>query len=255
MNVLRPPRIPLFGIQIDPVTMQQALAQSLAWVTEPLQKCHLIVTPNLDHVVRLPHDAAMRGAYVRADLVVADGWPVVMASRWLGRPLPERVAGSDLVPGLLAAGRREGMTVYLLGGLPGVARVAADRILKDWPGVRVVGTYSPPWGFERDDAECEHILQRIDEARPDLLVVGFGAPKQEIWLARFADRLTCKVAIAAGATIDFLAGQQVRAPRGLQRLGLEWAYRLVRDPKRLARRYLHDAFCFPGLLWREWHRS
>jgi N-acetylglucosaminyldiphosphoundecaprenol N-acetyl-beta-D-mannosaminyltransferase len=107
-------------------------------------------------------------------------------------------------------------------------------------------------GFERDDQECGRILARIAAVEPDLLVVAFGAPKQEIWLDRHREALRCKVAIAAGATIDFLAGQQRRAPRWLQSIHLEWLYRLCRDPKRLGRRYLHDALMFPAIFWNEW---
>jgi N-acetylglucosaminyldiphosphoundecaprenol N-acetyl-beta-D-mannosaminyltransferase len=245
------PRVQLFGIEIDPITMQEAVGRSLAWMREPYFKCHVIVTPNLDHVVRLQHDGGMRGAYAQAALVVADGWPVVAASRWLGCPLPERVAGSDFVPALLAAGRGEGMSVFLLGAMPGVAQVAAARIQREWPGVRIAGTHSPPLGFEKDEEACQEILQQLDAARPDFLVVGLGCPKQELWLARYASQLPCKVAIAAGATIDFLAGKQVRAPRWMQQTNLEWAYRLLRDPRRLAHRYWTDAVRFPAIFFRE----
>ena len=245
------PRVPLFGIEIDPITLAEAVERSLTWMREPLATCHIIVTPNLDHVVRLQHDTGMRAAYRQAALVVADGWPVVTASRMLGRPLPKRVAGSDLVPALLAAGKGEGNSVFLLGAMPGVANIAATRIQRDWPGIRIAGTCSPPVGFEKDSAACQEILQQIAAASPDLLIVGLGCPKQELWLARFANELKCKVAIAAGATIDFLAGKQVRAPRWMQQSNLEWMYRMLRDPRRLANRYWTDAVSFPAIFIRE----
>jgi N-acetylglucosaminyldiphosphoundecaprenol N-acetyl-beta-D-mannosaminyltransferase len=249
----RPERVHLFGVDIDRLTMTQTVDRVWRWLRDSAGPCRYVVTPNLDHIVRLQRDPAMRSAYRHASLVIADGWPVVTASRWLGRPLPERVAGSDLVPRLLAVAEASSpLTVFLLGAMPGVANRAAGVIGRVWPNVRVVGTFSPPLGFERDREQNDGILQRIAAVVPDLLVVGFGAPKQEIWLDRHHASLKCKVAIAAGATIDFLAGEQRRAPEFLRAIRLEWMYRLWRDPNRLARRYLHDALMFPGILWNEW---
>jgi len=188
-------------------------------------------------------------------MVVADGWPLVTASKILRDPLPERVTGSDLVPLSLEHSKsRGGIKVFLLGAASGIADLAADRIQQRWPHVQVVGTYSPPFGFEHNPEENQQILDRIELARPDLLVVGFGAPKQEIWLSRHRDQLRARVAIAAGATIDFLAGKQVRAPRWVQAARLEWFFRAATDPKRLAARYLHDAFVFPKILLAEFVR-
>jgi N-acetylglucosaminyldiphosphoundecaprenol N-acetyl-beta-D-mannosaminyltransferase len=246
-------RVHLFGIQIDRVSLAQAVARVRRWVDAPWNGCHFIVTPNLDHIVRLRRDFALQRAYASASLVVADGWPVVAASRLFGVPLPERVAGSDLVPALLATAADRPLRVFLLGAMPGVGDRAAENIHKTWPGTEVCGTFSPPLGFHTDPEQNAHILSRINATQPDLLVVGLGAPKQEIWLAQHYARLECKVAIAAGATIDFLAGEQRRAPPWLQRWNLEWLYRMVNDPRRLAKRYLHDAVEFPWLLWSEWN--
>lgn len=249
------PRVSLFGIEIDPLTMPEAVERTMSWIASPFSECHFIVTPNLDHIVRLQHDQGMQEAYKQASMVIADGWPVVTASRILRRPLPERVAGSDLVPALLSRGKSAGMSVFLLGAMPGVGQVAAERIQRDWPGIRIAGTHSPPLGFEKDEAACARILAIIDQAQPDLLVVGFGCPKQELWLSRFAPQLNAKVAIAAGATIDFLAGKQVRAPRWMQQANLEWMYRMLRDPRRLASRYWNDAVHFPAIFVRELRRA
>jgi len=142
--------------------------------------------------------------------------------------------------------------VYLLGAAPGVAERAAENVHRRWPAVRVVGTYSPPIGFERDAVENEGILERIADARPDVLVVGLGAPKQELWVHQHREKLAAKVALCVGATIDFLAGEKARAPRWMQRVGLEWFYRVASEPKRLAARYARDAWIFPRLLAREW---
>ena len=148
-------RVRLFGMDIDPVRMPEAVAQVLAWIDQDDDPCRYAVTPNVDHAVLFQEHAGLRQAYAEASLVLADGAPVVLASRLLGRPLPERVAGSDLVPKVFdaaAAGSdaRGRLKVYLLGGMPGVAERAAANIESKWPHVEVVGTASPPLGFERD---------------------------------------------------------------------------------------------------------
>jgi N-acetylglucosaminyldiphosphoundecaprenol N-acetyl-beta-D-mannosaminyltransferase len=198
------------------------------------------------------HRSNLRAAYANASLVLADGAPIVLASRLVGRPLPERVAGSDLVPQLLEAAVGKKLRAFLLGAAPGVADKAAARIAERWPHVEIAGTYSPPLGFENDDAENKRILSTIAAARVDLLIVGFGAPKQELWLHQHQQQLQAKVAICAGATIDFLAGHRQRSPLWMRRAGLEWLYRVSKEPHRLASRYVKDALEFPKLVWREW---
>jgi N-acetylglucosaminyldiphosphoundecaprenol N-acetyl-beta-D-mannosaminyltransferase len=253
-----PDRIRLFGIEIDPLRESEAVARLMDWIHdgEPVARCRYVVTPNVDHARLLQESAGLRAAYADADLVLADGMPVVVASRLLGKPLPERVTGADLVTALFAAATSERpVTAYLLGAGPGVAERAARNVEARWPSVKVVGTYSPPIGFDKDEAENERILARIAEARPDALVVGLGAPKQELWVHRFRDRLQAKTAYCVGATIDFLAGEKKRAPRWMQRAGLEWLHRMLTEPRRLARRYAHDAWVFPKLVLREWRRT
>lgn len=249
-------RVSLFGVEIDPVRMDEAVARVDGWLRDDHQGCRYVVTPNVDHAVLLQTSAELRQAYAGAGLVIADGFPVVWASRLLGRPLPERVTGSDLVPALFDATAQHGpISVYLLGAAPGVAERAARNIHQRWAQVRVVGTYSPPLGFERDAAENERIIAQINAARPDLLVIGLGAPKQELWIARHHASLQVKGALCVGATIDFLAGERRRAPVWMQRLRLEWLHRLCSEPRRLARRYARDAWVFPQLVWREWRTS
>jgi N-acetylglucosaminyldiphosphoundecaprenol N-acetyl-beta-D-mannosaminyltransferase len=210
------------------------------------------VTPNVDHAVLFQTNDRLRSAYASAALVLADGAPVVLASRILGRELPERVAGSDLVPALFARANAEfPLKVFLLGAAPGVADRAAAAIERRWPCITVVGTLSPPLGFERDADENERILATVAAAAPDVVLVGLGAPKQELWVHAYADRLQAKVALCIGATIDFLAGEKRRAPLWMRRVGLEWLHRLSTEPRRLAMRYLRDAWIFPQLVWRD----
>lgn len=246
-------RVDLFGVAIDAVRMDQAVQQVLSWVDEPFGACRYIVTPNADHTVMLQEHESLREAYHDADMVLADGFPVILASRLLGRRLPERVAGSDLVPALFkAADPKKPLRIFLLGAAPGVADRAAKRIEAAWPGVVVADTYSPPFGFEHDEVEQERILTRVRTTSPDILVVGLGAPKQEIWVHTHRAKIQAPVALCVGATIDFLAGERSRAPRWLQRIHMEWLYRLLGEPRRLFWRYARDAWVFPQLVWREW---
>lgn len=251
-----PRRLPLFGVGIDAVTRREAVSLVCRWMREEWRECRLIVTPNVDHVVLLQENERLREVYRQASLVVADGWPVVAASRLLRRPLPERVTGSDLVPELLASATADDpWRVFLLGAAPGVGLRAAERIQRDWPHVQVVGVASPPLGFELHEEENELLLRQVEEASPDLLVVGLGAPKQELWVHAYRSRLRAKVAIGAGATIDFLAGEKRRAPAWMQRTGLEWLHRMASEPRRLLRRYARDAWQFPCIVWREYRKS
>lgn len=249
------PRVRLFDIDIAQIGLAAAVKQIQEWCRGPRSPCRYVVTPNVDHLVILNERADFRAAYTDADLVLADGWPVVLASRLLGRGLPERVAGSDVVPALFQGWSTESpLRVYLLGAAPGVAEEASRR-LSVCPGVMVAGSYSPPPGFENDERENQFILQQISCAAPDLLLVGLGAPKQELWVHTHRRRLHARVAFCGGAVIDFLAGSRVRAPRWMQQSGLEWLHRLANEPRRLARRYWRDACIFPQLFWREWKRA
>lgn len=246
-------RVPLFGFELDAISMSEAVEQIYGWVASGERSCRFVVTPNVDHAVLFQQHAGLRRAYANASLVLADGMPVVVAARLLGRALPGRVAGSDLAPALFdAAERHGGLRVYLLGAAPGVARRAAANIAARWPSVRVVGTYSPPIGFERDRQENEKILAKIAAAKPDVLIVGLGAPKQELWVDAHRDGIEASAALCIGATIDFLAGEKRRAPRWMCRVGLEWLHRVASEPRRLLRRYARDAWIFPRLVWREW---
>ncbi len=247
--------ISLFGMRIHAIDMPTAVDTVLGWCrTTDKAPCRYVVTPNVDHTVMFQTRSDLRQAYDNAALVLADGAPVVWASRLLRRALPERVAGSDLVPALFEGSmdKNEPFRVFLLGAAPGVGQRAAANIHERWPNVDVVGIYSPPLGFESDPAENNRILKMIAEAEPQLLLIGLGAPKQELWVERHADQMQARVALCVGATIDFLAGEKARSPLWMRRMGLEWFHRLATEPSRLAKRYLRDAWIFPQLVWREW---
>jgi N-acetylglucosaminyldiphosphoundecaprenol N-acetyl-beta-D-mannosaminyltransferase len=245
-----PPKQSLFGIEIDAIKMESAIDRIHTWVQDETLACRYVVTPNVDHAVLLQEHAGLRQSYESAAMVLADGHPLVWASRLLCRPLPERVPGSDLVPRLFDSCDRKELRVrvFLLGAAPGVGQRAAANIERRWKQIEIVGVCSPPLGFEKDPQENELILQQVAAARPDILVIGLGAPKQEIWVSQYQQQLAAKVALCVGATIDFLAGEKRRAPVWMQRMGVEWLHRMLSEPRRLVKRYAKDAWIFPQLV-------
>jgi N-acetylglucosaminyldiphosphoundecaprenol N-acetyl-beta-D-mannosaminyltransferase len=210
----------------------------------------MVFTPNVDHVVQAETNAAFRDAYARADLSLADGQPILWASRLLGPALPEKVSGADLVEPLLERASRRGWRVFLLGGMPGSARAVAKRFAAAH-GVHIAGVEDGSVTLAEGPAD-EALVARIVQARPHLLLAALGAPKQELWIAAHRARLAPTVSLAVGAALDFLAGAVPRAPRWMQRAGLEWLYRLSREPRRLAGRYLRDDPRFLAVLLRTW---
>lgn len=245
----------LFGCPIARLRMAEAVDEVYRLIACRGTTCRYVVTPNVDHVVMLQEHRGLRRAYRDAALVVADGMPVVLASRLLGKPLPERITGTDLlIAALEAASQRGGLRVYLLGALPGVAVQAAGKIHERWPAVQVVGTNSPPFGFEHDPEYVANLLEDIRQCQPDLLVVGLGAPKQELFVHAHRQEIDA-LAMCVGAAIDFIAGNKQRAPAWMQRWGLEWLHRVATEPRRLLRRYLRDAWRFPPLVWRDWRNK
>ena len=249
------PKRRLLGMEIDALTMEGAVDQLWTWITDTQQPegCRYVVTPNVDHAVLLNENLALQAAYRDAHLVLADGFPIVMASKLLKQPVPERVAGSELVPRMFDFFNQSGdLKVFLLGAAEGVAEVAAKNMIQQWQNVQTVGVYSPPMGFENDKVECANILTRIAACKPDVIIVGLGAPKQELWVHQYHKLIDAKVALCVGATIDFLAGEQQRAPLWMQKANLEWAHRMFSQPKRLVKRYAKDAWVFPQLVFRQW---
>lgn len=251
--------VSLFGMRIAAIDMRQAASTVLDQALAPhAATLRYVVTPNVDHVVQFQTSAALREAYANASLVVADGRPIVAASRWLGAALPGTVPGSDLVPALFDAAlqQQRRVRVYLFGAGPGVAEAAGREILVRWGAVvEVVGAVSPEFGFDKKPELCSQYAQQISASCPDVLLVGLGAPKQELFVCQQRHTLRAGVALCIGATLDFLAGEKSRAPLWVQRLGLEWCYRMLQEPRRLVKRYAYDAWVFPRILLREyWYR-
>lgn len=235
----------VLGLHVNPLTLDQSADRVREWMNSDERLCRFVVTPNLQHV-RLYHASEeFRAAYARADLVLPDGMPLVWSARLTGGTVTERVAGSDLATEILIDRSARKFTYFLLGGAPGVAEDARRKISVRNVHAKCVGICAPPRGFEHDSEVCDAIVDAINAAEPDLLVIGLGAPKQEIWISRHAQRLHVKVALCVGAAIDFLAGNIDRAPKWMQHVGLEWAYRISQEPGRLLPRYACDAIAFP----------
>ncbi|MFO1460147.1 MAG: WecB/TagA/CpsF family glycosyltransferase [Verrucomicrobiota bacterium] len=233
--------IAILGVPFDNVTMDETveiIAEMIA-SREP----HYLATANVDFVVQASADVELRRILFDAHLVLCDGMPLVWASRKLGNPLPGRVTGSDLVPRLLAEAEVRGWRVFFLGGTAESVQKAAENTQLRHPALQLVGAYSPPF---KPLLEMDHddILRRVTQARPDLLFVAFGCPKQEKWINMHYRSLGVPVSVGVGATIDFLAGTFRRAPRWMQRTGTEWLFRMLQEPRRLLRRYGHDSVVF-----------
>lgn len=197
-----------------------------------------VFTPNVDHIVLGERNDRFRQAYRRVSLSLVDGTPLLWASRLLGRALPEKVSGSDLLVPLVQRAAAQGWRVFLLGGAAGVAEIAAARLKERFPGLIIAGIDSPRVDLAAPLSERLAIAERVAETKPDLVLVAFGAPKQEIFCDEVFEVLRPAVLVGVGASIDFVAGVARRSPPWMSRWGLEWLFRLAHEPRRLAGRYL-----------------
>jgi N-acetylglucosaminyldiphosphoundecaprenol N-acetyl-beta-D-mannosaminyltransferase len=239
-------RVVLDGLAFDALTETEVVAQVRAAVERGAGG--RIVTPNIDILRQVRDDLALRSIVEAADLIVADGAPLLWAAKLAGTPLPERVSGSNLIWSLSAGLALDGRSVYVLGGrparLPGLACGAhrAAAVLADrFPGLRVAGYASPAFGFERNAVALTDVCRDVVEAKPDLVYVGLGFPKQEWLIGLLRADLPFSWFLGCGAAVNFVAGDRTRAPGWMQGAGLEWTHRMAQEPRRLARRYLrHD---------------
>ncbi|MFI9594275.1 WecB/TagA/CpsF family glycosyltransferase [Nonomuraea sp. NPDC052265] len=235
-------RVQVGGVGVDVV----AEADVVRWVAAEAAagRGGRIVTPNVDICRAVARDPALQELVRSADIVVADGMPLVWAARLLGTPLPGRVTGADLIWSLSEVAAARSWPVYLLGGPPGVAELAADELRSCRPGLKVAGVHAPPYHFDDTAEGRERVRRRVVAARPRLVFVGLGFPRQDLLIAELREELPEAWFVGCGAAIAFAAGTVQRAPRWMRRAGLEWAFRLVSEPGRLARRYLVDDLPF-----------
>jgi len=240
------PIVELRGVQFHALTE----AQCIEYILNELRggRGGVVMTPNLDHLRRCGVDMSYRALVAEADLVVADGMPLVWASRLQGTPLPQRVAGSDLILSLSGAAAREGRSLFLLGGAPGSAEGAAKVLRERFPNVKIAGIHCPPIGFEDDERQMAMVVEALEKARPDIVYVGLGSPKQEKLIQRVRRYVPGAWWLGLGISFSFLCGEVQRAPRWIQKLGLEWVHRLVQEPRRLFKRYIVHGVPFAGRL-------
>lgn len=226
---MSPESVRVLGVRVDRVTTEQALHMMERFIAE--RRPHQVVTLNPEFVIKAQHNAEFRVTLEEADLALPDGAGLLWAARLLGRPLLERVTGSDIVPLIAEMSARQGYRLYLLGAAPGVAEKAAETLKRNYPGLQIVGAYAG----SPDPAEEDGIIARIVAASPAFLFVAYGAPRQDLWIHRNLRRLGVPVCMGIGGTLDFIAGVAVRAPRWMRKVGLEWLHRLLRQPWRWRR--------------------
>ena len=236
------PTIQLLGVPIDALTLDQA-ARHIA--TEAAAgRGGWVVTPNLDILRRATRDAGFRRLYDDTTMRLADGMPLVWASRLQRTPLPERAAGSDLIYKIAEHASAGGLSLFMLGGNPGTAERAAAVLMARYTGLQIAGFECPPVGFERDSRSLAELIGRVEHARPAIVLVALGCPKQEHVIAHLRPRLPNAWFVGVGITFSFVAGEVGRAPHWMRNSGLEWIHRLLQEPRRLARRYLLDGVPF-----------
>ena len=241
-------RLKFMNTEIDNLTMEEALVAIDKLIQQ--NKCSYVVTPNEDHIVQLEKGGSLCEAYKHADLILTDGKPLLWIAKWYGTPIKEKISGSDLFPRLCKMAAEKCYKMFFLGAAEGVATKAAKILEERYPGLQIVGTYSPPYGFEHDSSEIEIMLRMIREKSPQILIVSLGCPKQELFIYHNRERLDVPISLGLGASLDFAAGNIKRAPKWMSDNGLEWLYRSVQDPQRLIKRYLVDDMKIFSLAWK-----
>ncbi|MCB5364559.1 WecB/TagA/CpsF family glycosyltransferase [Pusillimonas sp. CC-YST705] len=251
---LQTPTQALFGLNIMAVNFAQAVDLLTRAGNVYSAPARVVVTPNVDHIVKLEHKPDLKDLYGKADYIFADGMPVVWASRLLGKPLPERVTGADLFVAMCHQAIELKWRVVLLGGRPGGEDELKSRFQTSFPGLNIE-IISPSMRFDPLGEEGHQAAEQIRALAPNLVFVCLGLPKQERWALHHAALLPGGVLMCVGAAMEFALGLQSRAPMRVQRLGLEWLWRLLSNPRHLWRRYLVDDPYFLVLCWREWRAA
>lgn len=229
---------PLLNTYVNNVSMDETIANIEYLISQDKQS--YVIAINVDVVMKIENDTYLKKIVDDADMVLVDGKPLVWIAKWHKKQVKEKISGSDLVPLLCRTAADKGYTIFILGGKEGIALQAKNKLEEEIPNINIVGTYSPPFGFENDEQEIKKVNEIISEAKPDILIACFGCPKQEKFIYENIDKYEAKVSICAGATVDFLAGNVNRAPKWMSNHGLEWLYRFFQEPKRLFKRYFVD---------------
>lgn len=241
-------RMKFMNSYIDNCTLSDAIIYIEKCIEE--RKTGHVITPNVDQIIRIEKDDYFKKICNSAELLLVDGTPLLWIAKCYGTPIKEKICGSDLVPKLCEVAAQKGYKVFLLGAAEGVAAKAAENLKMKYPGLQVAGTYSPPYGFEKDKEEIDRINQMLLDSNSDLLFVGMGVPKQDIFIYENMRKYQIPMSFSIGATIDFEAGVQKRAPVWISRIGMEWLYRFLQDPKRMFKRYFMDDMHIFYLAWK-----
>lgn len=242
-----PRRIRLMGMPIDVVTEAQATRHVVHSARAGVGGW--VITPNLDQLRMFCGDESIRRMYEQASLICADGMPLIWASRIQKTPLPERVAGSAMIHPLTEAAAANGLSVYFLGGNPGAADACAAEMTRRYPSLKVAGVCCPEFGFDKDPAKVDEIRQKLIDAKPDIVYVGLGFPKQERLIERIRSALPNAWYLGIGISFSFVSGEVKRAPAWMQKCGLEWVHRMTQEPGRLLKRYLVHGIPFAARLF------
>lgn len=231
-------KIQFLNTSVNNCTMDGCVCEIERLIAE--DKKSYVVPVNVDVIVKAEKDENLKKIIDSADIVLVDGKPLIWIAKKYKKPITEKVSGSDLVPKLCERAEIKGYSVFILGGKNGVADAAKHNLEQKFPDIKIIDTYSPQFGFEKNAEELKNIIDRINAANPDILLVCLGCPKQERFIYDNMDKYSAKVSICAGATVDFLAGKAKRAPKWMQNHGLEWFYRFLHEPFRLFKRYFID---------------
>lgn len=241
-------RMRFINTYIDNITEDEAIRHIESFIEQ--RKIGHVITPNVDQIIRIEKDEYFKEIVEKAELLLADGTPLLWIAKLYGNPIKEKICGSDLVPHLCELASKKGYRVYFLGAAEGVAIKAAENLKKKYPGLIVAGTYSPPRGFEKDNEEIRKINNALICSKADLLFVGMGVPKQDIFIYENMNIYKIPMSFSIGAAIDFEAGIQKRAPKWINHIGMEWLYRLACNPKRMFKRYMIEDMGIFKLAWK-----
>ena len=246
-------RIKFMNTDIDNLTMSETLSAIEDLIQQ--RKNAYVVTPNVDHIVKLESNEKLKTSYSEADLILTDGMPLIWASKIYRTPIKEKISGSDLFPELCKLAAEKNYSMFFLGAKEGVAAKAAEKLKVRFPNLKINGCYAPPIGFEYNPEEIEKIEKLIKEANPHILILALGCPKQEILAHQFRNRFGVPITLCLGATLDFAAGNVKRAPCWMRNAGIEWVYRLYQEPVRMFKRYILEDWKFIKLFVKYWGKN
>ncbi|MBW2997957.1 WecB/TagA/CpsF family glycosyltransferase [Candidatus Woesearchaeota archaeon] len=230
-------RVSILNVPFDNLSKKEALDRVEHFIH--LNTIHRSVYPaNTDTLIKADEDEAFKKILQEGDMILADGSPVVWASRYLRNPLKQKVSGSTLFYRLCRLSAEKGYRIFLLGSGPGVAEKAKNKLTKKYPKLNITGTYSPSYPFMDNKDELKHVIKLLKKSKSHILFVGLGNPKQEQFIARYKDDYEIPVSISIGGTLNFVAGKKIMPPEWIKDLGFAWFFRLIQEPKRLWRRYM-----------------